>query len=418
MRILIVGSSGFLGGAIAAALHSAGHEVVGTARRPAAGTGLVEADFARDHDPAVWRSRLAGFDAVVNAVGILRESPGQHFDDLHQRGPCALFSACVAAGVPRVVQISALGADAAATSRYHLSKQQADDFLLSLPLTATVLQPSLVYGPGGTSARLFDALAALPLIPLPGQGRQLLQPIHLDDLCATVVKLLEMPAPPRRLAAVGPAALTLRDYLATLRRALGLGRGCFINVPNALVDLAATLGEKLPGALLDRDTLTMLERGNHADAGPISAVLGHPPRPPANFVAAREVRTARLTAQLDLLLPMLRLSLAVVWIVTAVVSVFFYPVTDSLELLARTGISGAAGPLALYGAAGLDLLFGLGMLFLPRRRLLYKAQIGLILFYTLTISLFLPEFWFHPYGPLLKNLPMLAVLWVLHDLEE
>lgn len=418
MRVLIVGSSGFLGGALCAALREAGHEVTGTARHPAPGSGLIAADFARDHDAAVWRERLAGFDAVINAVGILREQDGQTFEALHVRGPCAMFSGCVAAGVTRVIQISALGADGSAASRYHLSKKQADDFLLAQPLTATVLQPSLVFGPGGTSARMFGALAALPLIPVPDKGRQLLQPIHLDDLCGTVVRLLDMTRPPRVLAAVGPTALTLGDYLDSLRRAMGLGPGRFVSVSRPLVALAARLGEALPGALLDRETLAMLERGNHADSLPICEVLGHSPRPVATFLAPREVGGARLTAQLDFLLPMMRLSIVALWIVTAVVSVFFYPVEDSLELLARTGITGAAGPVALYGAAAFDLALGLGTLFLRRRKWLYGVQLGLVLFYTVTISLFLPEFWLHPYGPLLKNIPILAVLWTLYALEE
>ncbi|MCV5949169.1 NAD(P)H-binding protein, partial [Escherichia coli] len=90
---------------------------------------------------------LAGVDAVVNAAGLFRQTRTARFADVHVRGPCALFTACAKAGVARVVQISALGADEAARSAYHLSKKEADDFLLRLPLaSAAVAQPSLVYG--------------------------------------------------------------------------------------------------------------------------------------------------------------------------------------------------------------------------------------------------------------------------------
>jgi hypothetical protein len=116
---------------------------------------------------------------------------------------------------------------------------------------------------------------------------------------------------------------------------------------------------------------------------------------------------------------MLRLSVAAVWIVTGIVSLGLYPVSDSYALLARVGITGAlTAPIALYGAALLDLAFGIATLVMRRRRMLWIAQIALMAGYTLLITVFLPEFWLHPYGPLLKNLPMLAAIAVLLVLEE
>jgi hypothetical protein len=107
-----------------------------------------------------------------------------------------------------------------------------------------------------------------------------------------------------------------------------------------------------------------------------------------------------------------------VWIVPAVVSLGLYPVADSYLLLARAGVPPALQPLALYGAALLDLALGV-LCVLPRRpRWLWLAQIALIAGYTAIISARLPEYWLHPYGPLSKNVPMLAVLWWLHLTEE
>lgn len=414
MRILLIGNGGFLGSAIGHALRAAGHQVVGAGRSGQA----VAVDFMRDHAPSDWLPRLAGIDAVVNAAGILREQGGQTFEAIHVRAPCALFAACVRAGVRRVVQISALGADEAAASRYHLSKKQADDFLLALPVSACVLQPSLVYGAGGASARLFDGWATLPVLPLPGDGGQCVQPVALDDLCAAVTQLVEPAAPRGRLAAVGPRALALRDYLAELRAALGLPPARFLRVPMAAMRTLAALGGRLPGALLDRDTLAMLERGNCADAAPFAALLGRPPHGPAEFVPPGQAPPRRRAARLGHLLPALRWSIAAVWLSTAWVSLFAYPLADSLALLARVGLEGAAARLALYGAAALDFAFGLGTLLLRRRRALYRAQMALIVAYTVLISIYLPEYWLHPYGPVLKNLPMLAALWLLQALED
>lgn len=421
MHVLLTGATGFLGGHLLTALVAAGHRARAVARGPresVAGVEWVHADFNRDQTPEVWRAHVEGVDAVINAAGILRETPGQSFDALHERGPIALFRAAADAGVARVIQISALGADDNATTRYHLSKKRADDLLRALPVTATIVQPSLVYGEGGASATMLQRWAALPLIPLPGAGRQAIQPIRIDDLAAAVLALLASPAPPERIDAVGPEPITLREYLAVLRRAMGLGAPRFVPLPLPLVETAVRVAAHLPRSLADPDSLAMLERGNTGDAGAISALLGRAPHAPATFIARDAAAGVRAQALLAHLLPLLRVSIALVWLVTGYVSVWVYPMADSLELLQRTGVPATLAPLMLYGAAALDFAFGIATLVLTRRRLLWLAQMALIGFYTVVISLHLPEFWGHPYGPILKNLPLLAAIWLLYQFEE
>jgi uncharacterized protein YbjT (DUF2867 family) len=424
--VLLTGASGFIGRHLVDALLTRGHDVIAATRSPRrpdgdARPGLrnVAADFTHDTDIAAWLPRLVGVDVVINAVGILREQGSQTFELLHQRTPQAQFAACAEAGVRMVVQFSALGADAHAQSRYHLSKKNADDFLRGLSLPAAILQPSLVYGAGGTSATLFTTLASLPALPLPDGGRQGVQPVHVDDLCDLVLALLD--APPvsvRTITVAGPEPVTLRGFLAALRLAMGLGRLHVIPVPMPLARLAAGAGQILPGSLLDAETLSMLERGNTGDAADMTAILGHAPRPPSQFIRRDEARAVRLRAQLNWLQPVLRWSIALVWIVTGIVSLGLYPVEESYALLARTGITGALAPLMLYGAALMDLGFGMATLLLKRRYRLWLAQLAVILFYTVIITVRLPEFWLHPYGPLLKNLPMLAAIWLLFELEK
>jgi uncharacterized protein YbjT (DUF2867 family) len=352
-------------------------------------------------------------------VGIIREHGAQTFHAIHIRAPQALFSACAQAGVRLVIQISALGADERAQSRYHLSKKAADDFLAALPVRSVIVQPSLVYGAGGESAKMFTTLASLPLIGLPRQGEQMIQPVHVDDVVAAIVALLDRPqSNATRVPVVGPQPISLRSFLSTLRAAMGLGLARFLKVPMPLVRVAAKAGGLLPGSLLDTETLQMLERGNTSDAGTVSALLGRTPQPPEEFIRHGDAGVARLQAKLNWLLPVLRFSIALVWIVTGIVSLGLYPVADSYALLARVGISGVLAPLMLYGAALLDLGFGVATLVLKKRRVLWIAQLAVILFYTAVISWKLPEFWLHPYGPLLKNLPMVAAIWLLMELEK
>ncbi len=421
MRILLVGASGFIGRRLAMALLPR-HEVLWAARSPPPrrhpGLHHLPVDFARDLTADAWRPRLDGVDVVVNAAGILRETPRQRFDTVHIQAPVALFDACAQRRVARVVQVSALGADAHAQSRYHLSKKAADDHLRGLGLSSVIVQPSLVFGADGASATLFCRLAVLPLVPLPGGGMQVVQPVHIDDVIDGLCALIEAQQVPQQLAFSGPAPFMLRDFLAALRAALGLPPARIVAIPMPLARAAAALGERLPGALLDRETLAMLERGNQASCEAFAQVLGRQPRAPAEFIAPGIEREAlRERALLSWLLPLLRLSVALVWIVTGILSFGVYPVADSYALLARTGIRGALAPVMLFGAAALDLLLGVLTLFL-QRRWLWQVQIVLILGYTLIISLRLPEFWLHPYGPLLKNLPMLAAIVVLLAFEK
>jgi hypothetical protein len=186
----------------------------------------------------------------------------------------------------------------------------------------------------------------------------------------------------------------------------------------SLMRAAAAVGSLLPGALLDRDTLDMLAAGNTADAAATTRILRRAPRAIESFVAADARLAAAREAKLRWLLPALRVSIALVWIWTAIVSVWMYPREQSLELLYRVGVPQALAPWMLYGAAGLDFIFGVATLALRRRRWLWLAQIGLIVGYTIIITLELPEFWLHPYGPILKNLPLLAALYLLYALEE
>src|SRR5690606_16376617 len=145
--------------------------------------------------------------------------------------PRRLLEAAGEAGVRRFVQLSALGADAESELPYFATKGCFDALaMVAQAPRGVVVRPSLVYAPDGASTRWFAMLAVLPLLPLPGGGRQRVQPVHLDDLIPVLVALVEADEPPALLEAVGPRALALRDYLQVLRHRLG-GGGRILAVP-------------------------------------------------------------------------------------------------------------------------------------------------------------------------------------------
>jgi uncharacterized protein YbjT (DUF2867 family) len=413
VRILLTGASGFIGRHVADKLESAGHRIVRVGRAVAIGDrDGVSMDLAAAPSASAWLPHLAGVDIVINAVGIFRERGRQTFEQLHLAAPRALFEACAQVGVSRVIHFSALGADEDAHSRYHLSKRAGDEALLAMDLDAVVLQPSLVFGLDGESSRVFLQWAAAPVLVVP-EGAGPVQPVHVEDVAELVLRLVEgTEVGGRRLSVVGPAAMSWQDYLQALRANMGLEAAPVWHVPKPAVDMVAWAGGRLPGSLVDPDAWRMLQRGNVASPQTMAQALGHAPRGVDRFIPS-EVRQAVLAqARVAPGLVLLRASIAAVWIGTAIVSAGLYPVTDSLALLERVGAHGALARMLLFGAAALDMLLGLATLAWPRRSL-WWVQIALIVFYSALISCRLPEYWLHPYGPMLKNLPMLAGLCLL-----
>jgi uncharacterized protein YbjT (DUF2867 family) len=420
MTVLIAGANGFIGRQLTAALTEAGHCVVYGVRQVPAdvdGRDYRQLDYA--HPDIAWEAKLTGVDVVINAVGILHETRHQTFAAMHETGPIALFEASARAGVKLIIHFSALGADADATSVYHLSKKAADDYLREQPIPSYILQPSLVFGLEGTSTRLFTRLACLPWLPLPDTGNALLQPVHINDVSALVLTLL-MHKPAREaitIPVVGPEPIGLAAYLASLRWHMELNTLRVVRMPAWLTHLLAKVGDVLPGSAFTSETLRMLRRGNTADPKAMSRFVGRPLIPVNAFIPPSQGLLVRRSALLDWLMPFLRASLALVWIVTGVISLGLYPTADSLALLKQVGVSQTLAPWALYGAAGLDIALGLAIMFWPHRAWVWLAQLALMGGYTAILTWKIPAFWLHPFGPLLKNIPMMAVILTLWQLE-
>jgi len=381
-------------------------------------------DFARIQRVDDCLPLLEDIDVVINAVGIIRETRGQRFTQLHSRAPCLLFQACVQAGVSRVIQVSALGADDAGANHkvvpFLSSKKAADDCLRGLDLNWVIVQPSLVTGPGGHSASLFKAMSALPLIPVVAGGDQMVQPIHIDDLSQAVVALTVDNAPARvTIAAVGPLSLSFKAMLLAYRRWLGIGHPRLVSVPTVLAIPCAAVAGRFTDMPLNADTIRMLAHGNTADSKSLAALLPKPPRSLEQGLDQQPATEAdRWHAGLYFLRPLLRISLGLLWLLTGLLSLGIYPLEDSYALLARLGLVGPQAVVALYGAALLDIALGLATLARYRIQWVGLAQIGLMLGYSLLIAVGLSELWLHPFGPVSKNIPLIIATLVMMALER
>jgi len=295
MRVLLCGATGFIGRHIARALRDHGHQVLAASRsgQAAVGQQALAVNFMALTQPSDWLPLLTGVDAVINAVGVLRDSRRQPMQLLHTQAPQALFQACADAGVRRVLQVSALGIEGQ-DSAFALTKAEADNTLLALTergeLDGVVLRPSVVFGRGGAGSELFVKMSRLRWLALPPEGRRtLIQPVAVPDMANACAQLLG-PASATRglLVCTGPQALSLEALLASLRQQRGDKPARVSTMPAALARGSAWAGDLLPCTPWGRQTLGLLQRDNTAsvaEAAQFAAVLGHAPCPPDQLLA-------------------------------------------------------------------------------------------------------------------------------------
>ncbi|MGE4279274.1 MAG: NAD(P)H-binding protein [Magnetospirillum sp.] len=410
-RVLIIGGTGFIGRHCAATLTAAGHSVTPLGRQCL--------DLVQD-DEAVLATRIKGHTVVINAAGLVRGCGRNTMAAVHAQGTERLVRACLAAGVSRLIHLSALGASSDGGTRYQQTKGRGEDLLKAVSgLECCVLRPSLVIGRGGASTKVLTALAALPWSPRIGPGSWMVQPVHVDDVAELMVRLVETKgALPGSLDVVGPAPMTTDEVTIALRRWLGLPARRFLPVPEALLGVIARVGERLMNGPLNRDIVAMLKAGNTADPKPFSTILGRAPRRLEEALAQHPAcETDRQAARLFYVRPLLRWSLGLLWLITGLLSFGLYPVEDSARLLISIGLDGVMADFALYGGATLD--FGLGILLLAGWRpvTLGCAMLASMAAFSL-FALGLPaEFWLHPFAPLLKNLPLAAATLAMIAME-
>lgn len=292
MKILLCGATGFIGRHVNVALRGAGHQVVRGVSRPHGGPDELVVDFVRDTSAAAWLPRLDGVDAVVVAVGVLRDSAKQPQRAIHADTPAALFEACAQQGVRRVLYVSALGIDGN-DSAYAVTKRAAEQRLQALTaqgrLDGTVLRPSVVFGEGGASSGLFLGLARLPVLVLPRPVLQArVQPVHVLELAEAVVRLLAPSSAALRVVeCVGPQSVTLADFIASLRAQQGRATARVLPLPDWITRLSAHVGDLIPVGPWGTQALSLLAQDNVGDVTTITALLGRAPTHYRHFLQAK-----------------------------------------------------------------------------------------------------------------------------------
>lgn len=265
--LCVLGGTGFVGARVVAHLAAAGYRLRLPTRNPVNARHLTVLPNARllradVHDPDTLARLVAGCDGVVNLVGILNEAgdDGSGFRHAHAELAAKLVRACEAADVPKLVQISALHADVNGPSHYLRSKGLAEASITSAQsLRWTILQPSVIYGPGDSFLNRFAGLLGqLPLaLPLACPGSRF-APVHIDDVVAAVERALhDGTTDARTYELCGPEIYTLRELVQMIAVATGRRRW-IIGLPDWAARLQARVMERLPGKMFTMDNYRSL----------------------------------------------------------------------------------------------------------------------------------------------------------------
>ena len=269
MTVLVTGGTGFVGPHVVHALRASETPVRALVRDPAHagrltswGVDLAAGDVT---DPASLQAACEGVDAVIHLVAIIKGAPAD-FERVMAEGTRNVVVAAQAAGVRRFVLASALGLDERTKDAvpYFAAKWEMERAVRESGLEHVIFRPSFVFGRDGGVLPTFIRLARLaPVTPIIGPGTQRLQPIWVEDLAEYYARALVEPAAANRTFDLGgPEAVSWNEFWERLKRVLGVRRPS-LHVPFGAMRLQATLTERLPGAPVTRDQLTMLALGDN-----------------------------------------------------------------------------------------------------------------------------------------------------------
>jgi uncharacterized protein YbjT (DUF2867 family) len=263
VKTLVTGATGFVGPSIVRALRVEGRDVRALARRPdrpsnVAGLG-VEVVAGDVTEPGSLKAAFEGCTRVVHLVAIIQGRP----DDFHRVmtvGTQNVVAAAKAAGVERFVLMSALGTSDPPSVPYYAAKLAEEREVIASGIEYTIFRPSFIFGPGGGALATFMRQVKLsPVVTVIGSGRQRSQPIWRDDVAAYFARAIDDPRAANRLFELGgPDTVNWDELYLLIAKVLGKRRK-LLHIPAGVARTGARLTERIPGAPLSVDQVTMIE---------------------------------------------------------------------------------------------------------------------------------------------------------------
>lgn len=414
MRIVVIGAYGLLGSYVTARLLRDGAQIIGLGRDTAAAerrfpaVRWVRADL-RDLRSDDLQGLIAGADALVNCAGALQDSPRDDLEAVHVGAVAALAQACSKAGVRRFVQISAVGLERA-RGRFGQTKCAADEALKLTDLDWVILRPGLVLAPAayGGSA-LLRGLAAFPGFTPALSPKAIVQTVSVEDVAEAVARSVG-PAAPVQISCDLVAAETTRlgDILIAYRAWLGLPPARLIAVPSWIGDLSAWIADRLawlgwrsPMRTAAVQQLASEVRGQSDEA---LQHLGLTPRSLADTLAGWPSGVQeRWFGRMYFLKPITLATLAAFWSLSGAVGLLNHGAATRL-LTDRAMPEALAASFVIAGGLA-DIALAILVCFRRTAPMALKGMIAVTAIYLAGATLWLPDLWGDPLGPLVKSVP-------------
>ena len=293
MKVVVTGAGGFVGGHTVEALSARGHKVVGLLRGKVpealhASDGISYVGGVDVTDPSTLSPEyFGGADAVVHLVGIIAEQPPlQTFARIHVQGTRNVVEAARKAGVERIVYLSAIGAKPDAAAEYSRTKYAAEQIVMASGLAYTILRPSIILGKDGDfGAQMKDLVQhgglpfklPVPVIPVPGSGDNLFQPLYVNDLTTCIaLSVVGSQAENKTIEVGGSTRVSFNKVIQAFETAEHVAKP-LVHLPLDLLSLVAPIVEKLPKPPFTGDQLKNLRIDNVADLELMRSAFGFEP---------------------------------------------------------------------------------------------------------------------------------------------
>ncbi len=287
--VTIIGANGFVGRQVVRELAKTGVRIRAAVRRPneaillrtMGDVGQIQLVQANIRDTASLNVAINGADAVVNLAGTITSGGKQTFRAVHEQGAENVARLCAEQGVKQLVHMSALGADIRSASKYSQSKIRGEKEVHDLFPGATIVRPSVIFGPEDNFFSRFAMLAkVLPVLPLVGGGQTKFQPVDVDDVADAIVAILAKPDSAGQTYEIGgPRVWTLEEVYTFVLKTTHRSR-MLISLPFAMAKFASLFLQMLPGHILRPDQVNMLREDNVvSDDAMTLADLGITPQP-------------------------------------------------------------------------------------------------------------------------------------------
>ena len=273
MKVFVTGGTGFVGREILGQLLSAGHQVRVLVRDGSqdklSGHRNLEAHVGDVTDAASLVGALDGCDAVIHLVGIIREFPGRGvtFKKMHVTATENILEACDEQEVRRFLHMSSNGTRENGSTGYHRTKWRAEELVRDSGLDWTIFRPSLIFGHGSEFVKMLtELIRRVPLVPVIGDGRYLMQPVSVEQVAVSFVKALAMPESIGKTYHQGGSESYTYDAILDLTgKAMGRKQVTKVHQPLFMIKPMIKMLQGFENFPITEDQLKMLVEGNVCD---------------------------------------------------------------------------------------------------------------------------------------------------------